>query len=117
MDTGRLGEDLAAQCLKKKGYKILSRNFRTKFGELDIVCQKGNAIVFVEVKTLAENEAGFEPELHFTFEKMRRMRKAAQIYLLQNSLSDKDFQLDLIALELADDGTVKDLRHYENLTL
>ena len=116
MNTGKLGEDLAAQYLLKHGYKVLDRNFCTRLGELDIVCQKGQAIVFVEVKTLLENEAGFEPELHFTREKMARMKKTIQVYLLQNNLADKDFQLDLIALELTQAGVVKNLRHYENLT-
>ena len=115
MDTGKLGEDLAAQYLVKRGYKILGRNFRTRLGELDIICRKGRLIVFVEVKTLLSNESGFEPELHFTREKMARMKKTIQLYLLQNNLLEIEFRLDLIALELNEQQRLKELRWYENL--
>lgn len=117
MNTGFRGEELAVQHLKRQGYKILERNFRTKFGELDIICQRAGTLIFVEVKTLVENELGFEPELHFTREKMQRLKKAVQLYLAQNKLTNRDFQLDLIALELNAQGTVKNLRHYENLSM
>jgi len=59
--TGNKGEELAAGYLSKKGYKIIERNFRTRFGEIDIVCWDGETLVFVEVKTKIGHDFG-EPE-------------------------------------------------------
>jgi len=49
-EVGRLGEKIAAEFLAKKGYRILARNFRTRFGEIDLVAAKDGVLVFVEVK-------------------------------------------------------------------
>ncbi|WP_276661388.1 YraN family protein, partial [Syntrophomonas wolfei] len=57
-ELGLWGEELAAQYLGKKGYKILERNFYTRYGELDLVCEKDDNIVFVEVKTRRSTRFG-----------------------------------------------------------
>ena len=67
--TGNKGEDLATEYLEKKGYKIIERNFRTRFGELDIVCWDAQILVFVEVKTKIGHDFG-EPEEMFNKNKM-----------------------------------------------
>ncbi|MBP5618294.1 MAG: YraN family protein, partial [Clostridia bacterium] len=51
--TGERGEKLAARYLRRKGYRILERNFQTRFGEIDLIARKGDQLVFVEVKTRA----------------------------------------------------------------
>jgi putative endonuclease len=123
MDTGNFGENLAVKYLEKQGYKILSRNFRVRSGELDIVCRKGRLLVFVEVKTLVVKheawnvEQRFGPEQHFTKQKITRLKRAIEIFLIKNKLSlETEQRLDLIALELDESGKLKDLRHYENVS-
>ena len=124
MDTGNFGENLAVKYLEKQGYKILSRNFRAKFGELDIVCQKGRLLVFVEVKT-AVNDSRFatshlrlfSPEQHFTKQKIARLKHAIEIFLMKNKINPEISQrLDLVAIELDENCELKDLRHYENVS-
>ena len=114
---GQVGEDIATNYLKKKGYKILSRNFKTKWGELDIVASHQKTIVFVEVKTLKIDpykKSGFLPEDEITFHKANQLQKMTQIYLASKKLPlDIDQQIDIVAIEFntADDYVI---RHTEN---
>ncbi len=80
---GRLGEDLAAAMLYAEGFSILDRNFRSRYGEIDIVCLKSGVIWFTEVKTRT-CEAFGEPEEAVNGLKQYRMRKTAEYYLLKN---------------------------------
>ncbi len=124
---GDIGENIAADYLKKNGYKILDRNFKTKWGELDIVAQKNKIIIFVEVKTLRlglrlsstecpqGKPAEFQPEDEITFHKAQQLRKMAQIYLSANKLPlDIAQQIDILAIELADNQQAANIRHTEN---
>jgi len=70
---GKLGEDTAAEYLQKQGYDILSRNFRTKYGEIDIVSQKDGIIYCVEVKTRLSNRYG-SPIDAITPQKLQKMQ-------------------------------------------
>lgn len=116
MNFGRLGEDVAAGFYRKAGFKILLRNFRVKSGELDLICQKGNFIVFVEVKALVSSE-GFFPEMHFTKEKVKRLKKAIEIFLIENSEKEKlTQQLDLLTVDFSPEGKVLEIRRYENVS-
>ncbi|MDD4989845.1 MAG: YraN family protein [Candidatus Pacebacteria bacterium] len=121
MDTkqvGNIGENIAADYLKKNGYQILARNFKTKWGELDIVASRNKTIVFVEVKTLKFNlnkKSEFSPEDEITFHKARQLRKMAQIYLSNNKLHlDTPHQIDILAIELMENSQVANIRHTEN---
>ena len=80
---GKLGEDLAAAMLYAEGFSILDRNFRSRYGEIDIVCRKSGVIWFTEVKTRT-CEAFGEPEEAVNGLKQYRMRKTAEYYLLKN---------------------------------
>lgn len=112
---GAIGEDIALNYLKKNGYKILDRNFKTKWGELDIVAQKNKVIIFIEVKTLRQNQGTFVPEDEITFHKAQQLRKMAQIYLSANKLPlDIAQQIDILAIELAENSQIANIRHIEN---
>jgi putative endonuclease len=78
---GRSGEDLAERYLRRKGYRILGRNIRTPYGELDLVARRRGCIVFVEVKTRREGEDCFPPSLAVTPRKLWRLRRAACAWL------------------------------------
>ena len=79
-ELGRQGEEKAARYMMERGYKIIERNYYTRFGELDIICTKGKDIYFVEVKTRTNLKFGY-PEEAITHKKIENLRKAAVIYL------------------------------------
>ncbi len=70
-----MGEDLATEYLKKREYEILDRNFRTKFGEIDIIAKKGRTLIFVEVKY------GKDGRFRIDRKKLERIEKAALAYM------------------------------------
>lgn len=119
---GDLGEQLAVNYLKKQGYKILARNFKTRVGELDIVAQKGRLLIVVEVKTLnsklSPDNLNFFPETHFHQAKKQRLKRTIELFLLSEKLpaEKQPIRVDLIALEL-NQGSLTQLRHYQNLSL
>ena len=81
------GEALAGKLLKKRGYKILKRNYVSKYGEIDIVAYDKGAISFVEVKTRQSDNYG-PPELAVTKEKRKRIIRTALNYLVKNHIED-----------------------------
>lgn len=105
MDTkelGNYGEELACGYLVDNGYKILGRNCRIKFGEIDVIAEKkdalGKVLHFVEVKALASGN-GFFPEEHVNYKKQRKLRQLAEIYLNQNKFpQDFPYQIDIVAV-------------------
>ncbi|OGG95301.1 MAG: hypothetical protein A2527_08645 [Candidatus Lambdaproteobacteria bacterium RIFOXYD2_FULL_50_16] len=99
---------MAKQYLKKQGYKIVESNFRVKAGELDLVVQKGEFLVFVEVKTRQSQS----PLIQMTRAKCERIRKLGQMYLEQKLISDLQPRFDVIAITF-DQGQAK-LEHLEN---
>ena len=84
ISIGKSGEDEAAKVLEKKGYKILDRNYRTRYGEVDIVARDGQTIVFVEVKKRRSNRYGSAKEA-IGQKKMKRLAMAAKDYILKHS--------------------------------
>ncbi len=109
--TGNRGEDLAAEYLQKKGYKIEERNFRTRFGEIDIVCWDAKTLVFVEVKTKIGHDFG-EPEEMVGRRKLSQVSRMGEIYLLDKGL-DVSCRVDVVAIVLFENGEVEKLEHYE----
>ena len=113
--VGKMGEDMAVKYLKKKKYKILERNYRAdKYGEIDIIAKNKSGLVFVEVKTKTDEQFG-SPEQEFTYQKKKKMRRAIQNYLYKKYLTDKDWQADLIAIEIK--SKEPEIRHYEYVSL
>ncbi len=77
---GKCGEDFAADILEAEGCTVLERNFRCRAGEIDIIAEKNGELYFVEVKTRSGLGAG-RPAEAVTFQKQRRIRRAASVYL------------------------------------
>lgn len=96
--VGRWGENIAADYLEKSGYHIIGRNTHMARGELDLVAQKDNLVIFVEVKTRTSSDYGF-PEDAITPKKKKHLYEAAQLYL-NNSLPDfnGDWRIDVVAV-------------------
>ena len=84
-NIGIVGESLAKSYLEKKGYKILARNWRFKKYEIDIIAQKDNLMVFVEVKTRKNSNFG-EPQIFVSKQKQAFIIKAAHHYLETNEI-------------------------------
>ncbi len=107
--SGNIGEVLAENFLKKKGYLVLERNFSTKIGEIDLICKDKDYIVFVEVKTRTSNRFGY-PREAINFAKQQKVRKTAQIYLKKKHLYDVDCRFDCI--EVLGDKEECEIEHY-----
>jgi putative endonuclease len=96
---GRRGEDLAASHLSDKGWEILERNYRTRLGEIDLICRDRNTIVFVEVK--ARTSAGFaRPDESVTHRKQAKLRRLVEEYLVSHRLESRDVRFDVLGVTL-----------------
>lgn len=95
---GAYGENLAGAFLARRGCRIISKNFRTSFGEIDLIADAGDELLFVEVKTRTASDYGY-PELAVDYRKISHLLKAAQIYLHLNPVK-KFWRLDIISVEI-----------------
>lgn len=111
--TGSIGEDLACSYLKKIGYRILERNFRTIFGEIDIVARLSEIMVFAEVKTRLTSSLG-PPYLAITKVKERHMIKNALFYLKTHRLMDAKWRIDIVSVKLDPEYEVEKIELIEN---
>jgi len=118
-ELGDLGEKLACEYLVKKGYKILGKNYRITFGEIDIIAKKSfrlfskvdKVIHFVEVKTIV-NSGGFYPEEHVDYRKQRKLKQMAGIWLQKNKYPQNiPYQIDVIGI-LVNETTRNAKLHY-----
>ena len=117
---GSLGEEDAGKYLQKnKGFKFIDRNFRTKWGELDLIMQEGKTVVFVEVKARVIPSMG-SPLEYIDPAKIRHLKKAIDFYLNSREWEDKSCRLDAVGLtyELGSDGkyVLKDIEYAQDLT-
>lgn len=109
--TGSIGESLAVKSLLKNSYKIEERNFRTRFGEIDIICWDKETLVFVEVKTKIGHDFG-EPEEMVDRKKLSKVKMMAEVYLQEKNL-DVPCRVDVVAVVLENNGSVERLEHYQ----
>ncbi|MCP4689947.1 MAG: YraN family protein [Desulfobacterales bacterium] len=99
---GSKSEALAARLLKKKGYKILERNYRNKLGEIDIIAKEKGSIVFVEVKARKSNRFG-PPKLAVTLDKQRKISKTALYYLKTTNQFRVKARFDVVSIRFFSD--------------
>ena len=93
-DNGKFGEDRAVGFLKKNGYTVIARNYRCRVGEIDIIAEKDEYLVFVEVKTRKNDRFGQAREF-VTYSKQQKIRRTAQLYLALHE-TDKQPRFDVI---------------------
>lgn len=108
---GAEAERLAAEFLSSKGMKILQRNYRYERGEIDIVAEDGDELVFVEVKWRRNSSFG-EPEDAVTPEKQEQIMKVAEGYLFEHGAEDRPCRFDVITV--SDKSGNRVLTHYVN---
>ena len=94
---GQLGENLAVEFLKKRGYAILERNFSCALGEIDLIARQNGTIVFVEVKSRSSTLFGL-PQEAVNFEKRRKISQVALLYINKNNLSGVGMRFDVISI-------------------
>lgn len=115
---GKQGEDIAAKYLVRKGFKVIEKNFKRPYGEIDIVClDKTGLLIIVEVKTVAGEDPWVTAEEQMTSHKIEKFKRIASLYA-NNYLKNKNdlmtFRLDLIAINIHDGKAY--LKQYKNIS-
>lgn len=114
--VGWIGEELASRFLERQGYIVVDRNYRKKWGELDIVAKNKGILHFVEVKSISN--PNFRPEDAVRLWKRQRMARAVKTYFMDRKISDDiDFQIDIAAVFLDFDHKKAKIRMLENVNL
>lgn len=131
-ELGDLGEKIACEYLVKKGYKILARNYRISFGEIDIIAVKKLSISsilakrpihFVEVKTIISNDGfypespeGFFPEEKVNYKKQRKLMRLAEIWLEKNKFPQNyPYQIDVTGILIDQNSQKSKLNYFPNV--
>ena len=105
---GKQGEEAAVSLLKENGYKILTRNYKTKLGEIDIIAVDKDTFCFIEVKTRRSLRFGLPKEAVSRL-KQRQVSKAALVFLKENNLLNKRARFDVVSVEYSRDSFKLDL--------
>lgn len=115
---GKKGEQVAAEYLKKKGYRILEMNYKNpkgkQLGEIDIVTRKGKDIVFVEVKTRRGTPGKAFPEDNLTPGKLHKLEKIAAHFLQSHRIQGTSYHFDAVTV-LFDEKKTATIRHFEHI--
>ena len=107
-EVGRLGEEVAAQFLERRGFKVLARNYRKPWGEIDIIAEKKGIVHFVEVKAVSREsfpadgsreKDGYRPEEQVHPTKLAKVSRTAELYMA-NTDDDREFQIDVVGVFL-----------------
>ena len=106
---GNKGEDIACQFLTKKGFEVIERNHLRPWGEIDVICKKGNELRFIEVKTISRETSeghgsrathpNMTAEDHLHPAKLKKLARTVDVYMADRS-GDIDYQIDLVTVEL-----------------
>ena len=109
---GSAGEGIARRHLEERGYALRQANYRCPWGEVDLVMERGDTVVFVEVRTKRSSAFG-TPEESVTAAKRKRLTATAYHYLQEREI-DVPFRIDLVAIVLDRRGAVQRVTHLEN---
>jgi putative endonuclease len=108
---GKAGEDLAARFLEQQGFIIIERNYRFERGEIDLIAEDGEELVFVEVKARRSTAYG-APEDAVTEEKQEQVHAVAEGFLFERDIDNRPCRFDVVAIEYRNNNT--DIRHIKN---
>jgi putative endonuclease len=112
---GKKGEDLACEYLKRHGYRIIGRNFKFHYGELDIIAVKDDILVFIEVKTRIGKSFGL-PEEAVTPRKLNEVVKTAQFFKSLHPELPESLRIDVVGIELDENDNLKYFNHIQSVT-
>lgn len=111
---GAAAEELAAAALIEKGYRVLDRNWRCRFGELDIVAETGGTLVVIEVRSRSGTTSFGTPSESVNARKVMQVRKTAQQYVHHKRYYERPIRFDVISIILRPDLTPVSMEHIEN---
>lgn len=112
-DVGRRGEEIAREFLESRGYRVLARNEKNRFGEIDLVVRKSNVLVVVEVRTKSNERSG-TPEDTINRKKKSALRKNTLSYMARIRWKGA-CRIDAVCVVLGGEGSVFRVTHYENI--
>ncbi len=123
--VGELGEQIACEFLVKRGYSVLDRNYRKKWGEIDIIALRDGITHFIEVKSVSRENRGeisrgtsdYRPEENVHPAKLRRLSRTIQSYLIEKGIEDREWVFDVAAVFLAISKKEARVRFTENIVL
>jgi putative endonuclease len=121
--VGSLGEDMVAKLLVRRGFDVIDRNYRKKWGEIDVIAQKDGKIYFIEVKTVRDavrqaTPQRKHPEQNMHPWKLKRLSRAIQTYLLDRRISNTiPWQLDLAMVFLDKEGQKVRIKFMKNIVI
>jgi putative endonuclease len=101
IELGKIGEKLALKHLKRHGYKILEQNYKSRYGEIDIIAKNKGVLAFIEVRTRKSMEF-MRPEESVNIRKQRQITKVALDYLSTRNMQDTDCRFDVVAITFDD---------------
>jgi putative endonuclease len=118
-ERGGIGEKIATEWLSGKGFLVLERNYRKKWGEIDIIAAKDKIIHFIEVKSITgEGDRGHKPEDNVHELKQKRLRRTIQTFLAERKYSaEAVFQFHIVAVYMNDDTRKARVEFIENVIL
>ena len=113
INKGRKGEDAAAEFLKKKGYKLIARNFRWRGGEIDLIFVRKKTVIFVEVRSFMGDKLGIEPLETIRSSKIKKLLKTAMVFIdTHPEFQGYDLRFDAIGVKFNKNGV--EFNHIEN---
>ncbi|MSU73776.1 YraN family protein [Candidatus Kaiserbacteria bacterium] len=106
-EVGRIGEDIASQFLTRKGFKVIARNYRKPWGEIDIIAEKAGVVRFVEVKSVSRESlpdgsremSSYRPEEQVHPAKLKKVCRTAELYMAHTN-DEREFQIDVVGVFL-----------------
>lgn len=110
---GDRGERAAARFLKRQGMRIIARQYRNQFGEIDLIAKDGHQIVFVEVKTRSSTEAG-RPFEAVDSRKQRQLTRLALSWLRKQRQADQSARFDVVSVVWPQDAASPSIEHFRN---
>ncbi|MDB5194625.1 MAG: hypothetical protein JWN50_639 [Parcubacteria group bacterium] len=124
---GDIGENVACEYLRRHGFSIIERNYLRKWGEIDIIARKGEVVHFIEVKSarqrigqvshVTSKDGAYRPEENVHPQKLKRLSRAIQTYLLEKRLDDTDWQLDVMTAQIDEEARQARVEMLENIII
>lgn len=120
-DVGNVGESVACVFLERKGFRVIARNYRKPWGEVDIIAEKGGTVRFVEVKSvhrdvlpdISHETGGYRPEEQVHPKKLAKIARVAETYMAERR-DDREYQIDVVGVFLNEKTRSARCRLYEN---
>ena len=118
---GMLGETIASEYLQRKGFKILDRNYRKPWGEIDIIAERDEIVRFIEVKSVSREslpdisrEMDYRPEELVDVRKLRKLARTAQLYM-EVMRDEREYQIDVIGVIIVESIKTARCRLFEQV--